>query len=62
MTPRAIYLSSRFIMSFAFNLMFTAAIIYRIDIANLAIYELILLGTALEISVLVFEVPTRGGG
>ena len=58
MTPRAIYLSSRFIMSFAFNLMFTAAIIYRIDIANLAIYELILLGTALEISVLMFEVPT----
>ncbi len=58
MTPKSIYLLSRFFMSFAFNLMFTAAIIYRIDVVNLEIYQLILLGTALEIAVLLFEVPT----
>lgn len=58
MTPKSIYLLSRFFMSFAFNLMFTAAIIYRIDVVQLEIYQLILLGTALEIAVLLFEVPT----
>lgn len=58
MNPKSIYLVSRFFMSFAFNVMFTAAIIYRIDVVNLEIYQLILLGTALEIAVLAFEVPT----
>jgi len=58
MHPKNQYLMSRFIMSFAFNLMFTAAIIYRIDVAGLEVFQLILLGTALEIAVLLFEVPT----
>lgn len=58
MAPKYIYLLSRFFMSFAFNLMFTAAIIYRIDVVQLEIYQLILLGTALEIAVLLFEIPT----
>lgn len=52
------YMIIRSIMGLAFHMMFTAAGLYRIDIANLAAYQLILLGTALEISVFVFEVPT----
>ncbi len=38
--------------------MFTAAALYRIDIAKLEIYQLILIGTALEIAVFLFETPT----
>jgi DHA3 family tetracycline resistance protein-like MFS transporter len=38
--------------------MFTAAALYRIDIAQLEIYQLILIGTALELAVFFFEVPT----
>jgi DHA3 family tetracycline resistance protein-like MFS transporter len=52
------YYLIRTIMGISFNLMFTAAALYRIDIAQLEIYELILIGSALEIAVFVFEVPT----
>ncbi|MFP4286767.1 MAG: MFS transporter [Candidatus Izemoplasmataceae bacterium] len=52
------YYLIRMIMGISFNLMFTASALYRIDIAQLEIYELILIGTALEIAVFVFEVPT----
>lgn len=45
-------------MGLSFNLMFMASAIYRIDIAQLEIYQLILIGSALEIAVFVFEVPT----
>lgn len=45
-------------MGIGFFMMFTAAILYRIDIAKLEVYQLILLGTALEVSIFLFEVPT----
>lgn len=48
----------RSVMGFSFNLMFTAAALYRIDIAKLEIYQLIFIGTALEIAVFLFETPT----
>jgi DHA3 family tetracycline resistance protein-like MFS transporter len=40
------------------TMMMTSAIVYRIDDAKLLPYQLILLGTALEIAVIFFEVPT----
>ena len=40
------------------TMMMTSAIVYRIDLANLEPYQLILLGTALEIAVIFFEIPT----
>ncbi len=46
------------VMGFSFFMLFTAAIIYRIDVCQLEVYELILLGSALEISIFVFETPT----
>lgn len=55
---RGIYIIISSVMAFAFNLSFTAAAVYRIQIAQLAPYQLILVGTALEIGVLVFETPT----
>jgi DHA3 family tetracycline resistance protein-like MFS transporter len=45
-------------MGLSFNMMFTAAGLYRIDIAQLEIYQLILIGTALEIAIFFFELPT----
>jgi len=45
-------------MGLSFHLAFTAAALYRIDVAKLEIYQLILIGSALEIAVFLFEVPT----
>lgn len=45
-------------MGLAFSMLFTAAALYRIDIAKLEVYQLILLGTALEIAIFLFETPT----
>lgn len=58
MEPKKMYYLIRMVMGVSFSLMFTAAALYRIDIAKLEIYQLILIGTALEISIFVFEVPT----
>jgi DHA3 family tetracycline resistance protein-like MFS transporter len=58
MTTKQTYLLIRSVMGIGFFMMFTAAILYRIDIAKLEVYQLILLGTALEVSIFLFEVPT----
>ncbi len=55
---RVIYIIISSVLAFAFQLSFTAAAVYRIQIAQLAPYQLILVGTALEVGVLVFETPT----
>ncbi|HKL47306.1 MAG TPA: MFS transporter [Candidatus Izemoplasmatales bacterium] len=53
-----VYYIIRATMGLSFSMMFTAAGLYRIDNAGLEIYQLILIGTALEIAIFVFEVPT----
>ena len=58
MNQTRMYYLIKIVMGISFNMMFTAAALYRIDIAQLEIYQLILTGTALEIAVFVFEVPT----
>jgi len=58
MKARKQYLWISAMMSYGFLLYFTASVIYRIDIAQLEAYQLIFLGTALEVSVFVFEIPT----
>ena len=58
MKTKTVYLIIRSVMGLSFFMMFTAAALYRIDVAKLAIYQLILIGTALEIAVFLFEVPT----
>lgn len=58
MKAKTMYFIIRAVMGLSFNMMFTAAAIYRIDIANLEVYQLILIGTALEIGIFVFETPT----
>ena len=58
MKQDTMYLIIRGMTGLAFHMMFTAAGLYRIDIAKLEIYQLILIGTALEIAIFTFEVPT----
>lgn len=58
MNPTKVYIIIRSVMGLSFHLAFTAAALYRIDIAKLEIYQLILIGSALEIAVFLFEVPT----
>jgi DHA3 family tetracycline resistance protein-like MFS transporter len=52
------YYINRSVMGLAFNMMFTATALYRIDIAQLEIYQLILIGTAMELAIFFFEIPT----
>lgn len=58
MKAKKVYYILRSVMGLSFHMMFTVSVLYRIDIANLEAYQLILLGSALEISLLLFEVPT----
>ena len=58
MKSKNVYYIIRSVMGLSFHMMFTISVLYRIDIAKLEAYQLILLGTALEIAVLLFEVPT----
>ena len=58
MNPKKLHILQVGILNLAMTMMMTAAIVYRIDLAKLEPYELILLGTALEIAVIFFEVPT----
>lgn len=58
MIVKTTYYINRSIMGLAFNMMFTATALYRIDIAQLEIYQLILVGTAMELSIFFFEIPT----
>ncbi|AUD64430.1 hypothetical protein BK011_01580 [Tenericutes bacterium MZ-XQ] len=58
MDARKLYIFQVAILNLAMTMMMTAAIVYRIDLAKLEPYQLILLGTALEIAVIFFEVPT----
>jgi DHA3 family tetracycline resistance protein-like MFS transporter len=58
MNPKKLYILQVSILNLAMTMMMTAAIVYRIDLAKLEPYQLILLGTALEIAVIFFEIPT----
>ncbi|MFN2118418.1 MAG: MFS transporter [Candidatus Promineifilaceae bacterium] len=53
-----IYLISRGISTFAFASAFTTSAVYRFEAAGLDPLQLVLLGTALEASVFLFEIPT----
>jgi MFS transporter, DHA3 family, tetracycline resistance protein len=53
-----IYLISKAISTFAFATAFTTSAVYRYEAAGLDPLQLVLLGTALEASVFLFEIPT----
>ena len=54
----AVYLWLEAAEFYCYMLVFTAGALYGIQVAHLNAFQLVLVGTALEISALVFEVPT----
>jgi DHA3 family tetracycline resistance protein-like MFS transporter len=53
-----VFLLVEFIVGFATKLIFTTYVIYRVDVVGLDPLQLVLLGTALETTIFLFEVPT----
>ncbi len=53
-----LYLATRFVWGLLFYLMVTVSMVYQVEIVGLDPLQLVLVGTALEVSAFVFEVPT----
>src|SRR5690554_3668888 len=53
-----VYMIYAGISAFLFNLVFTVNELYRIEIAGFNALQLVLMGTAVELSCFVFEIPT----
>ncbi|HUF36929.1 MAG TPA: MFS transporter [Anaerolineales bacterium] len=45
-------------MSFAFSVIFTVNMVFQVEVAGLTPLQLVLVGTALELSAFIFEIPT----
>jgi DHA3 family tetracycline resistance protein-like MFS transporter len=58
LSPTRVYLFIEFSASACFSMMFVVTSLYEATVAGLTPVQLILVGTALEISAFVFEVPT----
>jgi len=58
LSARTVYLFIEFSASMFFSMMFTVTSLYEATVAGLTPVQLILVGTTLEISAFVFEVPT----
>ncbi len=56
--PYPVYLGIKGAFALFFMLWATVAPVYRIEVVDLDALRLVLLGTALEVAVLIFEVPT----
>jgi DHA3 family tetracycline resistance protein-like MFS transporter len=56
--PYAIYLILQFCAALIFSLIFTVNMLYQVTIVGLSPLQLVLVGTILETSVFVFEIPT----
>ncbi len=55
---RGVYLAFCFVTSLLFATCFTAFTLYRVQVAGLSLTALVLVGTVLELTCFVFEVPT----
>lgn len=53
-----IYLLQETAASFLFSMVFTASAIYQVSVVGLTPLQLVLVGTALELAIFLFEVPT----
>lgn len=53
-----VFLVSEFTMGFVNKLVFTTYVVYRVDAAGLDPLQLVLLGTVLESTIFLFEIPT----
>ena len=57
-SPTAVYLLLEIAASALFQMIFVASSLYQITVAGLSPLQLVLIGTALETSAFVFEIPT----
>ena len=58
MNPYHLYLILEFVASLLFSLIFTVNLLYQVTVVELSPLQLVLVGTILETSVFLFEVPT----
>jgi DHA3 family tetracycline resistance protein-like MFS transporter len=58
LTPFAVYLILQFCASLFFALIFTVNMIYQVNVVTLTPLQLVLVGTTLEATVFLFEIPT----
>lgn len=58
MNPSTVYLLLQFTSSLLFSLIFTVNLLYQVTLVGLSPLQLVLVGTTLETSVFVFEIPT----
>jgi DHA3 family tetracycline resistance protein-like MFS transporter len=58
LSPFAVYLTLSFCSSFLFSTIFTVNMLYQVTVVKLTPLQLVLIGTILESSVFLFEVPT----
>lgn len=56
--PERVYLLYSALTALLFGLIFTASSIYQVTVAGLDALQLVLVGTVLEISIFLFEIPT----
>jgi len=58
LNPNTIYYTHAFWLDFSFTIIFTINMIYQVEMAHLTPLQLVLVGTALELSAFLFEIPT----
>jgi DHA3 family tetracycline resistance protein-like MFS transporter len=58
MNARTLYLLLQFLTGFSFSMIFVVASFYEATVANLQGFQLVLVGTTLELTILLFEIPT----
>ena len=58
LNPKTVYYTHAFWLDFAFTVIFTINMIYQVEMAHLTPLQLVLVGTALELSAFLFEIPT----
>jgi DHA3 family tetracycline resistance protein-like MFS transporter len=56
--PYQVYLTIEAVSGLLFSMIFTASAVYQVSVAGLTPLQLVLVGTTLETSVFLFEVPT----
>jgi DHA3 family tetracycline resistance protein-like MFS transporter len=56
--PAPVFYIHSFWLSFAFSVIFTVNMVFQVEVAGLSPLQLVLVGTALEVSAFLFEIPT----
>ncbi len=56
--PKFVYLTASAVVGFIFSIVFTVSQIYRVQTVGLNPLQLVLVGTVLEVTAFIFEIPT----